>query len=69
MKTRTVPASHTRSGSAVLVLIVLLAIIMGYIAANLRSLHYLSRELKLVERQQLQRLPPAAQNSAPAPKP
>jgi len=43
-------------GVAVIVVLVILAILFLYIAANARSLHYLGREIKLVEQQQLRRL-------------
>jgi hypothetical protein len=44
-----------RSGSAVLIIILLLAIMLVYVLANLRALHYLSRELKLIDRRQVER--------------
>ena len=43
-------------GSAVLVLIVLLGLMLIFIGANLKSLHIMSRELKLIEKRQVQRL-------------
>jgi hypothetical protein len=45
-------------GMAVLVLIVLLSIILLYVAANVRTLYHLGRELKLIEQRQIQRLSP-----------
>jgi hypothetical protein len=52
----------------VIVVIALVAIIMVYVAGNLRSLYLLSRELKLVEHQQIHRLQIAAPrtNAPPA---
>jgi hypothetical protein len=57
-----------QSGSAVIVVMALLAIILVYVAGNLRTLNNLGRELKLVERQQTRRLQRAAQttNTPPA---
>ena len=45
-----------QAGSAVIVVMALLAIILVYLAANLRTLDSLGRELKLLERQQTRRL-------------
>jgi hypothetical protein len=57
-----------QSGSAVIVVMALLAIILVYVAGNLRTLNNLGRELKLVERQQTRRLQRASQttNTPPA---
>ena len=57
-----------RAGSAVVVLIAILAILLIYVAANLRTLANLGRELRLLERQQTHRLRVAASktNSPPA---
>lgn len=52
------PRSH--DGSSVIVMIVLLGIIFMYVAANLKTLGYLKRELNLVERRQIQRIQPVA---------
>ena len=59
---------HRQAGSAVIVVLALLVIIMIYIAGNLRTLNSLDRELKLIERQQVRRLQKAgaAANSPPA---
>jgi type II secretory pathway component PulK len=46
---------HQR-GVAVIVMLVLLAIILTYIAANIRTLNHLKSELKLTEQRQVQRL-------------
>ena len=50
-----------QAGSAVIVVMALLAIILIYVAGNLRTLTNLGRELRLLERQQIRRL----QNVAP----
>ena len=57
-----------QSGSAVIVVMALLAIILVYVAGNLRTLHNLGRELRLIERQQIRRLQKAATstNAPPA---
>lgn len=66
------PSAHTlrprrhESGSAVIVVVALLAIIMMYVASNLRTLDNLEREVRLVERQQIHRLQAAAR---PTPSP
>ena len=49
-----------QSGSAVIVVVALLAIMLVYVAANIRILSSLLRELRLLERQQTQRLQTAA---------
>jgi hypothetical protein len=48
---------HER-GSAVVVLLLFLAIVFAYIVANARTLHYLGRELRLIEHRQIHRLAP-----------
>ena len=57
-----------QSGSAVIVVIALLAILLVYVAGNIRTLSNLGRELRLLERQQIRRLQTAAHqtNSPPA---
>ena len=68
------PAVHAsrrpgrQAGSAVIVVLALLTIIMIYVAGNLRTLTSLDRELKLLERQQIHRLQATASatNSPPA---
>lgn len=58
-------ASRPRErGSAVIVVLVLLAIVLVYINGNLRTLHYLGRELRLIERQQTRRLEAAGRKAA-----
>jgi len=57
-----------QAGSAVIVVLALLAIILVYVAGNLRTLHSLGRELNLLDRQQTRRLQVATQatNAPPA---
>jgi hypothetical protein len=52
-----VPDSSRRNhGSAVVVMIVLLGLMLIFVLANLKTLHFMDRELKLIEKRQLQRL-------------
>lgn len=53
MKVSSPSARPGEQGMAVLVVLVLLAILMLYITANVRSLHIMSQEIKLVEQRQL----------------
>ena len=57
-----------RSGSAVIVVLALLAIMLIYVAANLRTIASLGAELRLLDRQQVRRLQKATQatNAPPA---
>ena len=57
-----------QSGSAVVVVLALLAILLVYVAGNIRTLANLGRELRLLERQQTRRLQTAAlgTNASPA---
>ena len=57
-----------QSGSAVIVVFALLALILVYVAGNLRTINSLGRELKLLERQQIRRLQAVTQttNTPPA---
>ena len=66
--TRNTQHASRQSGSAVIVVMALLAIILVYVAGNLRTLNSLDRELKLLERQQIRRLQAATQatHSPPA---
>ena len=48
--------NHSQSGMAVIIVLAFLAIILIYLAANARTLHWLERDLKLLERKQVQRL-------------
>ncbi len=52
------PAASRRGqrGTAVMVVLFCLAIVFAYLAINARTLHYLGRELRLIERQQTRRL-------------
>ena len=43
-------------GSAAMVVIAIVAIVLLYVASNLRTLDHLNREIKLVERRQIHRL-------------
>jgi hypothetical protein len=45
-----------QQGTAMIVVLVLLAIVLIYVGDNLKTLSHLSRELKLVEQHQLRRL-------------
>ncbi len=61
------PRRHDREGMAVIIVMIMVSIIMIYVAFNLRTLAYLGRELRLIERRQVQRL--QAMTNAPANKP
>ncbi len=55
-----------QSGSAVIVIMALLVIMLIYVAGNLRTLANLGRELRLLDQQQVRRLQKAAaQTNAP----
>jgi hypothetical protein len=54
--TQNVSRTHRQDGIAVLSVLGLIAIVMVYVAANVRTLHSLDGELKLVERRQIHRL-------------
>ena len=62
------PRRRHQSGSAVIIVMALLAIILVYVAGNLRTINSLGRELKLLERQQTRRLQRVTQttNTPPA---
>jgi hypothetical protein len=47
------------SGSAVVVLLALLGMMLVFVAANTVAIRSLQRELKLIEKKQVQRLQPA----------
>ena len=49
-------AARRNHGSAVVVMIVLLGLMLIFVFANVKTLHFMSRELKLIEKRQLQRL-------------
>lgn len=61
--------SRTRrnAGSATIVMLVLLSILLIFVLANLKTLGFLKRELNLVERSQTQRLQAEARDRSPAP--
>jgi hypothetical protein len=48
--------SRRDHGSAVVVMIVLLGLMLIFVFANIKTLHFMDRELKLIEKRQLQRL-------------
>ena len=57
----TLHASRTRSrrrqeGMAVIVVLALISMVLLYVCGNLRTLHFLSRELKMLEQHQVRRL-------------
>ena len=52
---RTGRARGPERGSATLVVFILLIIVLAFIAANSVTLHHLSRELRLIEREQLKK--------------
>ena len=56
-------SSHPERGMAVVVVLALIAVLLIYVAANLRSLGLLDRELKRVEQKQIQRLDRASTNA------
>jgi hypothetical protein len=71
MKTPQRIASVNRSnGSAVIVVIALVGLLLVFVAANLRAISHFGRELKLLEVRQTRRLqhPPATTNTVPAAK-
>ena len=47
---------HHERGMAVIVVVAILAILLIYVAGNLRTLHLLTRDLKQIEQKQLLRL-------------
>ena len=49
-------ASRRNHGSAVVVMIILLGLMLIFVFANLKTLHFIDRELKLIEKRQVQRL-------------
>ena len=61
MKLLSVHASRPRqSGSAVIIVLALLTILLIYVTGNIRTLSSLGRELRLLEHQQTLRLQPTA---------
>lgn len=51
-----IPSHRREKGVAVIVMLAILAILLIYIAANVRSLDTLGREMQLVEQKQIRRL-------------
>ena len=64
MKTRSTP--KCRTGSAVVVFIVLLGIMLALVAANGKTLVILKKDLQLIERRQIQRLEHSQTNAPPS---
>jgi hypothetical protein len=50
------PSRRSRDGMAVIAVIAILSIILIFVAGNLRTLHLLRSDLKLIEKQQTNRL-------------
>ena len=46
----------SRQGLATIIMLVMLALVTVYVAANVRALRGLDRDLKLIEQKQIQRL-------------
>jgi hypothetical protein len=59
--------SHPPRGSAVLVLIVLLGLMVALAAANHRTVRELGRQLAAIEKQQTRRLTSSSTNTPPQP--
>jgi hypothetical protein len=64
---RETPRRPTRqSGTAVIVVLVIIAILMIYVAGNIRTLHNVGKELRLIEQKQVHRLEkPQPSNAKP----
>ncbi len=60
-------SSRGQSGSAVIIIMALVAILLVYVAGNLKTLSNLGRELRLIERQQIRRLQTTAAKTNPPP--
>ncbi len=58
-------SSH-QSGTAVIVVLIILAILMIYVAGNVRMLNHLGRELKLLDEKQKQRWESASKTNVNA---
>lgn len=56
MKLPVTKSSRDQKGTAVLVVIALLAIVLVFVTGNLRALHLLRNDLRIVEAQQTNRL-------------
>jgi hypothetical protein len=59
-------SKQPQGGSAVIVVLALLAIVLIFVGANLRSLSTLGRELKWIEQQQTRRWTTIYATNAPA---
>lgn len=55
MKTRVAHHHSRRQGLATIIMLVMLALVTAYVAANLRALRGVDRDLKLIEQRQIQR--------------
>lgn len=71
MKLKTkVSSRESEGGSATILVLALVAIMMVFLTANQLVLHNLKRELRLVEQKQLKRFqPPPAKPAAPPARP
>jgi hypothetical protein len=47
---------RSQDGMAVIVVMIFIALVLIYLAANIRTLHNLGRELRMIEQQQTRRL-------------
>jgi hypothetical protein len=56
-----------QNGTAMIVVITILAMLLLYVGANVRALDHLQREIKLVERRQIRRVQPASLKTNTAP--
>ena len=54
-------ARRQEEGMAVIMVMILVVIVLIYLAGNLRTLHNLGRDLRMIEQQQARRLALAAQ--------
>ncbi len=68
-QTHEIISRRGQQGSAVIIMITLLAVVFIYVGGNARTLNHLNQELKLLERQQTRRLQACDTNSAVAPQP
>ena len=65
-----VRSRESESGSATILVLALVAIMMVFLTANQLVLHNLKRELRLMEQKQLKKFqPPAAKPAAPPARP
>jgi hypothetical protein len=65
MKISSHPVSKRENGSAVIVMLALLAFILAFIIANVHVLSDLHGELKIIEQKQVRRLNHSATNAPP----